>query len=149
MADVADGRLRSDAGAGAPFHCAGKRAGARLRPETFHGRDAAALWGGGSAPGQGGVRRRCPVGRGFCHSRLGLAPPPPQGRAFGLPPRQTLVRDPDGATRGEAGDGSEAGLSWFFGPGGAHSRRPSLHTIPVVAPPSPAIQATLASPVYP
>src|SRR5580700_9175533 len=132
MADVADGRLRPDAGAGAPLHLAGKRAGARLRPETFHGRDAAALWGAGSAPGETGVRRWPPVGRGFCHSRLGLAAPAPQGRAFGFPQRQTLVRGADGAPRGEAGDGSEAGLSWFVRPGPRSLFFLAPHT-PVVA----------------
>ena len=38
MADVADGRLRADAGPGAPFPAGGERAGPPLRPRALHGR---------------------------------------------------------------------------------------------------------------
>jgi hypothetical protein len=43
MADVADGRLRTDAGPGASFHRARKRAGSQLRSRSVLEGDAAAL----------------------------------------------------------------------------------------------------------
>ncbi len=50
------------------------------------------------------------VGGGLCHSRLGLAPPAPQGRSGGFSPCQTLVRSADGAPGDQARHGSQAGL---------------------------------------
>src|SRR6202048_5223171 len=129
MADVADGRLRADAGAGAPLHRAGERGRARLRPEALHGGDAKALWRAGSPPRDPRIRRGRAVDRRFRDSRMGLAAPAPQGGAQGFSSCRTLVQHPDGAAGGEARHGSEAGLStlsspspaWGGGRGGAVS----------------------------
>src|SRR5262245_26798068 len=111
MADVADGRLRSVSRPGAPFHRAGERAGPRLRPEPLHEGDAPALRCAEQAPRGPRVRRRPPVGRRLRHSRLGLAPPAPQGRTERLSQCRALVQPADGAPRHQARDGSKAGLS--------------------------------------
>ena len=58
------------------------------------------------------VRRGPAFGRRFCHSRLGVAAPAPQGGAFGFPPCRALVQRADGAPRRQARHGSEAGLSF-------------------------------------
>src|SRR5260370_42301650 len=57
------------------------------------------------------IRRRRLVGRGFRDPRLGMAPPAPQGRAFGFPPCPALVQRPDGAPRHQTRHGGEAGLA--------------------------------------
>src|SRR5437870_6116157 len=119
MADVADGRVRADAGPGASFHRAGERAGPCLWLKALHGGDTAALWRAGPPPRDPRLRRWAPVGRRLRDPRLGLAAPAPQGGAFGLPPCQTLVRRADGAAGSEARHGSEAGLTGF----GHHPRR--------------------------
>src|SRR5260370_27568335 len=126
MADVADGRFWADARPGAPFHRAGARAGPRLWPEALYGRDAPALRRAGSAVGDPRIRRRGLVGCGFRDPRLGMAPPAPQGRAFGFPPRPALVRRADGAPRHQTRHGSEAGLSSSPSPAcGGGRRRPA------------------------
>ena len=56
------------------------------------------------------------VGRRFCHPRLGLAAPAPQGRAFGLPQCQRWYDALMARPARQARHGSEAGLSWFFAP---------------------------------
>src|SRR5258708_19715939 len=110
MADVADGRLRSDAGTGPSLHRAGERSGPRLWPETLHDGDAKALWRARSPPG----RSRVCCGRSFrrrlCDPRLGVAASTPQGVFLGFPPCRPLVRRDDGAPGRQARDGSEAGL---------------------------------------
>src|ERR1700731_1428031 len=111
MADVADGRLRSDAGAGASLHCAGKRAGARLWLKALHGRDAPALRRAGSPSGYLRIRRGRAVGRRLCDSRVGLAASTPQSRAFGFSQCRALVQRADGPARRQARHGSEAGLT--------------------------------------
>src|SRR5437868_14436323 len=111
MADVADGRLWADAGAGAPLHRAGERTGPRLWLETVYGGDAPALWRAGAPACRSRVRRRRAIGRRLCDPRLGVAAPAPQGVACGFPPRRPLVRRTDGAPRRQARHGSEAGLS--------------------------------------
>src|SRR6266436_5241404 len=112
MADVADGRFRPDARAGASLHCAGDRAGPRLRPETLHDGDAQALWRARPPSGRARVRGGTAVGRRLRDSRLGLASSAPQGRAVGFPECQTLVRHADGAPGRETRHGDEAGLSF-------------------------------------
>src|SRR5882672_4778187 len=110
MADVADGRLRADAGPGASFHRAGKRNRPCLWPEALHGRDPPPLRRAGPASGRPRVRRRRFVRRGLRDPRLGLAPPAPQGRAEGFSQCRALVQRADGAPRHQARHGSEAGL---------------------------------------
>src|SRR5689334_20196952 len=116
MADVADGRLRADAGPGAPLHRPRERAGPRLWVEALHGGNPPALRRPEQAPCKARVRRRSLVGCRFRDPWLGLAPPASQGRARRLPQRQALVRAIDGATRDEAGDGSEIGLGTLPSP---------------------------------
>src|SRR5829696_3472046 len=110
MADVADGRFWADAGSGAPLYRAGERNRPRLRPEALHGRNPPALWRAGPSAGGPRIRRRRPLGCRLRHPRLGLAPPPPQGRAEGFSERRALVQRPDGPPGDEAPHGSEAGL---------------------------------------
>src|ERR1700688_1595734 len=116
MADVADGRIRADAGPGASLHRAGERDRPRLRPETVYDGDPQALWCAGSPVSYPRVRRRPAIGRRLRDPRLGLAAPAPQGRAVRFPPCQTLVRGADGAPRDQARHGSEAGLSFLLAP---------------------------------
>src|SRR3984957_20597033 len=97
MADVADGRFWADAGTGASFHRAGKRAGPRLWPEAVYGRDTPTLCCAGSAPGDARIRRRGVVGRRLRDPRMVLAPRTPQGRLGRFSQRQAMVRGPDGA----------------------------------------------------
>src|SRR5713226_6845217 len=114
MADVADGRLWTDAGTGPSLHCAGERSGPRLRPETLHDGDAKALWRARSPPGGSRVCCGRTVGRRLCDPRLGLAASTPQGVFLGFPPCRPLVRRDDGAPRRQARHGSEAGLSFLL-----------------------------------
>src|SRR5438876_5247894 len=116
MADVADGRLWTDAGTGASLHCAGERNRPSLWPETLHDGDAKALWRARSPPGGSRVCRRRTVGRRLCDPRLGLAASAPQGVVLGFPPCRPLVRRDDGASRRQARHGSEAGLNLFSSP---------------------------------
>src|SRR5258707_11547412 len=111
MADVADGRLRSDAGTGPSLHCAGERSGPRLWPEALHDGDAKALWRARSPPGGSRIRRRRSIGCRLCDPRLGLAARAPQGVFLGFPPCRPLVRRDDGAPGRQARHGSKAGLS--------------------------------------
>src|ERR1700722_12853493 len=114
MADVADGRLWTDAGAGAPLYRAGERTGPRLWPEALYDRDAPALWRAGPALGYPRIRRRRAVGGRLRDPRLGLASRTSQGVVFGFPSGRPLVRCDDGAAGRQTRHGSETGLVRFI-----------------------------------
>src|SRR6516164_4352533 len=99
MADVADGRLWSDARPGAPFPTSRQRAGQAIRTRALLEGDTAALWGARQTARGGRVRRWRHFNRRFCDPRLGVAARASPSGSRRFPQRQAVVRDVDGTPR--------------------------------------------------
>src|SRR5262249_4925141 len=97
MADVADGRLWTDARPDAPFPASRQRAGPALWSRALCEGNSPALRSARQAARRSRLRRGGDFDRRFRDPRLGLAARAPSGRSGRLSQRQTLVRGDDGS----------------------------------------------------